>query len=81
MILLDTNVVSEVMKAAPSQAVLDWLNERETAALFISTVTVGEIEYGLRILPLGKRRAELTDRFEQFVSQAFEERIRDFREK
>ena len=78
MILLDTNVVSEVMRVAPSPAVLAWLNDEDSAALFISTVTIAEIEYGLRVLPDGKRRTELRDRFEQFVARSFEGRIRDF---
>lgn len=78
MTLLDTNVVSEVMRAAPSPAVLAWLNEQDAATLFVSTVTIAEIEYGLRVLPDGKRRSGLRDRFEQFLAQAFEGRIRDF---
>ncbi len=59
MILLDTNVVSEVMRVAPSKAVLKWLNDQDSSSLYISAVTIGEIEYGLRILLVGKRRLEL----------------------
>ena len=51
MILVDTNVVSEVMKVAPSETVVTWLNNQKSSSLFISTITIGEIEYGLRILP------------------------------
>ena len=75
MILLDTNVVSEVMKVAPSPTVLDWLNERPTSTLYISSITVGEIVYGLRILPDGKRRSRLGDRFERFVAEGFAHRV------
>ena len=78
MILLDTNVVSEVMRVAPSPAVLAWLNEQDSTTLFVSTVTIAEIEYGLRVLPDGKRRTGLRDRLEHFLAQAFEGRIRDF---
>lgn len=78
MILLDTNVVSEVMRAAPSPAVLVWLNGQDTATLFVSTVTIAEIEFGLRVLPEGNRRTGLRDRFEQFLLQAFAGRVRDF---
>ena len=78
MILLDTNVVSELMRAAPSPAVLAWLNEQDAATLLVSTVTIAEIEYGLRVLPGGKRRVGLRDRFEQFLVQAFAGRVRDF---
>ena len=80
MILIDTNVVSEIMKVAPSKAVLDWLNHQDSRTLFIATVTIGEIEYGLRILPLGKRRLQLKERFEKFVSQAFTQRVLSFDE-
>ncbi len=75
MILLDTNVVSEVMKVAPATAVLEWLNQQESRFLFLSAITIGEIEYRLRILPVGKRRLDLSERFEQFISKAFAERV------
>lgn len=75
MILIDTNVVSEVMKAAPASVVVNWLNEQASSTLFISSITIGEIEYGLRILPDGKRRTQLRERFERFIAQAFTMRI------
>ena len=53
MILVDTNVISEIMKGAPSEVVLDWLNDQKSTDLYISAITIGEIEYGLRILPTG----------------------------
>lgn len=80
MILLDTNVVSEVMKVTPSEVVLYWLNEQESSALCVSTITIGEIAYGLRILPDGKRRTALNDKFEQFIAQAFAQRVVDYDE-
>ena len=75
MILVDTNVVSEVMKVAPSETVVTWLNNQTSSSLFISTTTIGEIEYGLRILPPGKRRTHLKERFERFISLAFAQRV------
>ena len=75
MILIDTNVISEIMKVQPSASVVDWLNNQEPSSLYVSTVTLGEIEYGLRILPVGKRHLELKDRFEQFLSLAFAQRV------
>ena len=78
MILLDTNVVSEVMRVAPTPAVLTWLNEQDSTTLFVSTVTIAEIEYGLRVLPDGKRRVGLRERFEHFLAQAFAGRVCDF---
>lgn len=75
MILLDTNVVSEVMRASPAGNVLAWLNRQETGRLFTSSITVGEIACGLRIMPLGKRRSDLGERFERFIAHAFDRRV------
>ena len=75
MILIDTNVVSEIMKVAPSRTVVKWLNNQKSSSLYVSTVTIGEIEYGLRILPAGKRRLQLKERFQRFVSLAFAQRV------
>lgn len=80
MILLDTNVVSEVMRKKPSDNVLNWLNLHNDGDLFISSITIAEICYGLRILPIGKRRQLLQIRFEQFVSEGFAGRLIDFNE-
>lgn len=80
MILVDTNVISEIMKVAPSEVVLDWLNDQKSTDLYISAITIGEIEYGLRILPTGKRQVQLKDRFERFVALAFAQRILAFDE-
>lgn len=75
MILLDTNVVSEVMKTQPAEAVVAWLNAQDSERLYVSAVTIGEITYGLRILPDGKRRSGLRERFERFVVLAFDQRV------
>ena len=75
MILLDTNVVSEVMKTQPAEAVVAWLNGQDSERLYVSAITIGEITYGLRILPDGKRRSGLRERFERFVVLAFDQRV------
>lgn len=75
MILLDTNVVSEVMKTQPAEAVVAWLNGQDSERLYVSAITIGEITYGLRILPDGKRRSGLRERFERFVALAFDQRV------
>jgi len=80
MILLDTNVISEIMKVAPSDAVVNWLNDQRSGALYVSAVTIGEIEYGLRILPAGGRRMRLKERFERYVALAFAQRVLAFDE-
>lgn len=80
MILLDTNVVSEAMASAPNRAVLEWLNDRETESLYLSTITIAEIGYGLETLPDGRRRRTLSDRFERFVTTGFSHRVLSFDE-
>ncbi len=80
MILLDTNVVSEVMRLKPSENVLHWLNQQNSGGLFISSITIAEICYGLRILPDGQRRRQLEARFEAFVAKGFSGRVLDFDE-
>jgi toxin FitB len=73
-IVLDTNVVSAIMAPSPPETVLSWLDAQRTERLFLSTITVAEIGYGLRILPAGKRRQALQHRFHEFVARGFGER-------
>ena len=80
MILVDTNVISEIMKIAPLANVVNWLNIQKSSDLYVSTITLGEIEYGLRILPDGKRRLQLKERFERFVALAFAQRVLSYDE-
>lgn len=80
MIIIDTNVISEAMKPRPFQPVISWLNAQETTSLFLSAITVGEIEFGLCTMPSGKRRTSLQEKFESIVSEAFVNRILVFDE-
>ena len=59
MIVLDTNVISELMRAVPDPRVLAWLVRQPMAGLFTTTLTQAEIFYGLRLLPEGRRRDDL----------------------
>ncbi len=68
MIVLDTNVVSELMKATPEAAVREWLVQLGDETLTTTAVTVAEIEFGLQRLPFGRRRADLRARFESFTA-------------
>jgi predicted nucleic acid-binding protein len=58
-IVLDTNVVSELMRAAPDANVVGWVRTQVAAAICTTSVTVGEIGYGIARLPAGRRRAVL----------------------
>ena len=71
MILLDTNVLSELMKPRPNVGVVAWLNESESTRLWLSTITIAEIEYGICALPKGARGRMLRYRFERFVKAVF----------
>lgn len=59
MILLDTNVVSEAMKPEPHPSVQDWLDAQAAETLFLSSVTIAELLFGIGALPNGKRKDNL----------------------
>ncbi|HVL72794.1 MAG TPA: type II toxin-antitoxin system VapC family toxin [Beijerinckiaceae bacterium] len=59
MILLDTDVVSEAMKPEPSPSVRDWLDAQAAETLFLSSVTIAELLFGIGVLPKGKRKDNL----------------------
>mgnify|MGYP003551975678 CR=1 FL=1 len=56
MIVLDTNVISEAMKPTPDAAVRAWLNDQAAETLYLSSVTLAELLFGIRALPAGKRK-------------------------
>jgi len=59
MILLDTNVVSEAMTSRPHPRVREWLDSQAADTLFLSSVTVAELLFGVGALPNGRRRETL----------------------
>jgi predicted nucleic acid-binding protein len=59
MILLDTNVLSELMRSNPSKRVLAWTKAQRAEVLFTSSVTEAEVLHGIELLPAGRRRASL----------------------
>lgn len=78
MILLDTNVVSELMRPAPSSAVMSWLAAQPAASLFISAVTEAELRYGVMLLSDGRRRTDLMAAVEGMLTEDFTGRILPF---
>lgn len=78
--VLDTNVISEIMKALPSPRVMEWWSQQQPDELFVTTVTVAEILYGIEILPRGKRRESLRVEAEVVFRQDFAGRILAFDE-
>jgi predicted nucleic acid-binding protein len=75
MILLDTNVISALIMPTPEPSVLAWLERQDLAALATTSISVAEIRYGLELLPTGKRRTDLIDRFESFIDRGFRQAI------
>ena len=80
MIILDTNVVSEFMTSPPPAEVLEWLNAQDPVSLFLTSISVAEICFGLHAMPQGRRRRLLEDRFERFIATAFSSRLLHFDE-
>jgi predicted nucleic acid-binding protein len=60
MIVFDTNVISETMKPEPRPAVRTWLNEQVAETLYLTSVALAEILFGIALLPAGRRRNTLT---------------------
>jgi len=75
MILLDTNVLSELMKPRPDPAVLGWIDSQNPDDLWTSTIVVAEILSGLELMPSGKRQVELRAKAELMFSEALGGRI------
>jgi predicted nucleic acid-binding protein len=80
MIVLDTNVISELMRATPSDTVSHWVAGHPVADLFTTAVTQAEILFGLAILPAGRRRADLEDAARRVFEEDFDQRILPFDE-
>ncbi len=78
MILVDTNVVSEPMKKRSDPRVVAWLDRQKAETLFISTITVSEIPFGVAALSTGRRRSRLAEAFERESERLFEGRILSF---
>ncbi len=77
MIVLDTNVVSEAMKPEPHPAVRAWLNGQATETLFLSSVTVAELLFGIGALPVGKRKDVLAQTLDGLM-RLFRDRMLPF---
>ena len=78
MIILDTNVVSELMRPAPDPAIALWVAERSTSSLFLTAVTEAELRYGLAVMPPGRRRDGLAMGLERMLKTGFANRVLPF---
>ena len=78
MILVDTSVVSEPMKARGDPRAAAWLDRQAPGTLFISTISVAEVLFGAAALPAGRRRPRLAEVFEDEILRLFAGRILSF---
>ena len=68
MIILDTNVVSEAMKPEPHPKVVAWLNRQSAETLYLSSVTLAELLFGIAAFPAGKRKDRLAQTLERYLA-------------
>lgn len=78
MIVLDTNVVSALMRHEPDPIVVAWLDGLPPESIWTTSVTVFEVRLGLEILVAGRRRRQLEDAFEKTLEEDFENRVLPF---
>ncbi|MGC2109644.1 MAG: type II toxin-antitoxin system VapC family toxin [Candidatus Korobacteraceae bacterium] len=78
MIVLDTNVASELMRATPDHGVLNWIDKYPATELFTTAITVAEVYFGIELLPRGKRREELLSLAEAIFDRDFLDRTLAF---
>lgn len=78
MIILDTNVVSELLRPAPEKRVVDWLGGVDGSGVYLTSITEAELRMGVAILPAGKRRDGLAEMIDQIIREDFADRILPF---
>jgi toxin FitB len=69
MIVLDTNVLSALMRRTPDATVIAWLDKQPRTSVWTTSVTILEIRFGLQIIAAGKRRSQLLDTFEMVLEK------------
>lgn len=78
MIVLDTNVLSALMQAQPESKVVAWLDRQAAESIWITSITLFEARFGLALLPAGKRRKQLEQRFMQVIEEDLANRVLQF---
>ena len=78
MIVLDTNVVSELMRPSPAVQVVEWVSRQAAPTLYLTTISEAELRYGVAILPAGRRRDGLLAGVEGMLREDFAGRIIPF---
>lgn len=80
MILLDTNVLSALMRLEMDAPVMTWINQQPPESIWTTSITVFEVRFGLELLESGRRRRSLEEAFDKVLSEDFEDRIVPFDE-
>ena len=78
MIVLDTNVISELWKVEPNPKVLIWIDAQAVETLYLYAITVAELRYGLATIAEGKRRKVYQERLKYEVLPTFSDRVLPF---
>ena len=78
MIVLDTNIVSELMHVEPDPAVVSWLDAQQAPTLYITAVTAAELLFGVERMPSGKRRARIASAIADMLEDDFADRVLPF---
>jgi toxin FitB len=78
MLILDTNVLSEILRPVPSSRVVEWLESQSRSQLFTTTITQAEILYGVALLPKGARRDKLAVATRAIFEEEFDEKVLPF---
>lgn len=75
MIILDTNVLSALMQQQPDPQVVAWLDDQPADTIWLNSITVFEARYGLALLPAGRRKDLLEQRFEELLQDDLQNRV------
>ncbi|MBV9511604.1 MAG: PIN domain-containing protein [Caulobacteraceae bacterium] len=78
MILLDTNIISEALRPNGDPAVRAWLDDQAIETLYLFTITLGELRFGIAAMPIGQRRSALSRELDARVPPLFEGRLLPF---
>jgi hypothetical protein len=77
-IILDTNILSALMRGAPEPAVVRWLDQQPAESIWITSITLFETRLGLALLPKGRRRQSLELAFDGLLEEDLQHRVLDF---
>jgi predicted nucleic acid-binding protein len=78
MILLDTNVLSALMRRIPDTSVIAWLDRQPRSSVWTTSITILEVRFGLLVMPAGRKRSVLMELLERVLKEKIERRVAPF---